>query len=49
MVGTCTIPLNQLLEDAPIANPNDGLYGEEVDGKHEMKEFTVSDYLFCIW
>lgn len=40
MVGTCTIPLTQLLADAPRANEK-GLYGEEVDGKHDMRELTV--------
>lgn len=41
MVGTCTLPLSELVADAPKPNPETGLYGKEEDGKHEMKEFTV--------
>lgn len=42
MVGSCTLPLSELIADAPKPDPATGLYGEKVDGKHEMKEFTVS-------
>ncbi|KAK8847556.1 phosphatidylserine decarboxylase [Kwoniella newhampshirensis] len=41
MVGTCTLPLSELVADAPKPNSETGLYGKEVDGKHEMKEFTL--------
>lgn len=41
MVGTCTLPLSQLVADAPGPDSETGLYGEEEDGKHDMKEFTV--------
>lgn len=42
MVGTCTLPLSELIADAPKPDPQTGLYDKEVDGKHEMKEFTVN-------
>jgi phosphatidylserine decarboxylase len=42
MVGTASLPLNELISDAPKPNPETGLYGKEEDGKHEMKEFTAS-------
>ncbi|KAE8540468.1 phosphatidylserine decarboxylase [Cryptococcus gattii VGV] len=42
MVGTCTLPLSELIADAPKPDPQTGLYDKEVDGKHEMKEFTLS-------
>ncbi|WVW78263.1 phosphatidylserine decarboxylase [Kwoniella bestiolae CBS 10118] len=42
MVGTCTLPLSELIADAPKPNPDTGLYDKEVDGKHEMKEFTLN-------
>ncbi|WVR04751.1 phosphatidylserine decarboxylase [Kwoniella sp. DSM 27419] len=41
MVGTCTLPLSDLVADAPRPNPETGLYDKEVDGKHEMREFTL--------
>ncbi|WVQ98224.1 phosphatidylserine decarboxylase [Kwoniella sp. CBS 9459] len=41
MVGTCTLPLSELVADAPKPNSETGLYDKEVDGKHEMKEFTL--------
>ncbi|OCF30786.1 phosphatidylserine decarboxylase [Kwoniella heveanensis BCC8398] len=41
MVGTCTLPLSELVADAPKPNAETGLYDKEVDGKHEMKEFTL--------
>ncbi|WVO16689.1 phosphatidylserine decarboxylase [Cryptococcus depauperatus] len=41
MVGTCTLPLSELIADAPKPHPETGLYDKEVDGKHEMKEFTL--------
>ena len=43
LVGTCTLPLSELVADAPKPNPETGLYQEGEDGKHEMKQFTVSD------
>ena len=45
MVGTCTIPLSELVADAPKLDERTGLYGKEEDGKHDMKEFTVSGLL----
>lgn len=42
MVGTCTLPLSELIADAPKPDLQTGLYDKEVDGKHEMKEFTVN-------
>ncbi|WRT64623.1 phosphatidylserine decarboxylase [Kwoniella shivajii] len=42
MVGTCTLPLSELIADAPKPNSETGLYEKEVDGKHEMKEFTLN-------
>ncbi|EIW71117.1 hypothetical protein TREMEDRAFT_67577 [Tremella mesenterica DSM 1558] len=42
MVGTATLPLNELMGDCPKPNPKTGLYGKNEDGKHEMKEFTLS-------
>ncbi|KAK4683625.1 phosphatidylserine decarboxylase, partial [Tremellales sp. Uapishka_1] len=42
MVGTCTLPLEELVADAPRPDPATGLYGKEEDGKHEMKEFTLA-------
>ncbi|WVF69626.1 phosphatidylserine decarboxylase [Kwoniella sp. CBS 6097] len=41
MVGTCTLPLSELVADAPKPNAETGLYDKEVDGKHEMREFTL--------
>lgn len=41
MVGTCTLPLSELVADAPSPDATTGLYGKEEDGKHEMREFTV--------
>ncbi|WWD21646.1 phosphatidylserine decarboxylase [Kwoniella shandongensis] len=41
MVGTCTLPLSELVADAPKPDAETGLYDKEVDGKHEMKEFTL--------
>ena len=42
MIGTCTLPLNKLMDDAPRPDPQTGLYGKLDDGKHDMAEFTVS-------
>ncbi|ORY24008.1 phosphatidylserine decarboxylase-domain-containing protein [Naematelia encephala] len=42
LVGGCTLPLSELLADAPKPNPETGLYGKEEDGKHEMREFVLS-------
>ncbi|WWC59635.1 phosphatidylserine decarboxylase [Kwoniella dejecticola CBS 10117] len=42
MVGTCTLPLSELIADAPKPDPETGLYDKNVDGKHEMKEFTLN-------
>ena len=44
LVGNCTLPLSDLISDAPKPDPETGLYPEGVDGKHEMKQFTVSDH-----
>ena len=41
MVGTCFLPLSQLVADAPRPDSDTGLHGSEEDGKHDMKEFTV--------
>lgn len=40
-IGASEIPVQQLIKDAPLPDPETGLYGPEVDGKHEMKEFTL--------
>lgn len=40
-LGACTIPLSELMADAPKPGAN-GLYAEGVDGKHDSKEFCVS-------
>ena len=42
MIGTALLPLDELMADAPKPDANTGLYGKEEDGKHDMKEFTVS-------
>lgn len=42
MVGSCTLPLNDLMDDAPHPDPETGLYAAHEDGKHESKTFTVS-------
>ncbi|KAK6903556.1 phosphatidylserine decarboxylase [Kwoniella mangroviensis CBS 8507] len=42
MVGTCTLPLSELIADAPKPDPETGLYDKEVDGKHEMRIFTLN-------
>ncbi|OWZ75979.1 phosphatidylserine decarboxylase [Cryptococcus neoformans Bt85] len=42
MIGSCVLPLSELIADAPKPDPQTGLYDKEVDGKHEMKEFTLS-------
>lgn len=42
LVGNCTLPLSELVADAPKPGPETGLYAEGEDGKHEMKQFTVS-------
>lgn len=41
-IGSSTIPLSELIEDAPRPDEKTGLYGAKEDGKHEMKEFKVS-------
>lgn len=41
-VGGCVLPLNELLADAPQPK-EDGLYSKDEDGKHEFREFTVSE------
>ncbi|TXT04887.1 hypothetical protein VHUM_03970 [Vanrija humicola] len=40
-VGTSTLPLSELAADAPKPDPVTGLYPENVDGKHDSKEFTL--------
>jgi Ca2+-dependent lipid-binding protein len=40
-IGSSTIPLSELVEDAPRPDEKTGLYGAKEDGKHEMKEFKV--------
>lgn len=45
MVGTCKLPLSELVADAPKPDPESGLYAKNVDGKHDMKEFTVGDLI----
>lgn len=42
MVGACTLPLTQLMDDAPQPHKETGLYDPEEDGKHESKTFSVS-------
>jgi phosphatidylserine decarboxylase len=42
MVGACKLPLSELVADAPKPNPETGLYAKHEDGKHDMKEFSVS-------
>ena len=42
-IGTSRIPLQELISDAPGPDPKTGLYGPREDGKHDMKEFAVSD------
>lgn len=41
-IGSSTIPLAELIADAPKPDEKTGLYGAKEDGKHEMKEFRVS-------
>lgn len=41
MVGTCILPLSDLMSNAPKPDPRTGLYAEGEDGKHETKEFTL--------
>lgn len=41
MVGTCTLSLDELMNDAPHPNEETGLYAKNEDGKHEMRSFTV--------
>lgn len=41
-IGSSTIPLSELVDDAPRPDEKTGLYGAKEDGKHEMKEFKVS-------
>lgn len=41
-IGSSTIPLSELIADAPRPGEKTGLYGAKEDGKHEMKEFKVS-------
>ncbi|KAJ9125079.1 hypothetical protein QFC22_000032 [Naganishia vaughanmartiniae] len=40
-IGSSTIPLAELLADAPKPDAKTGLYGPQEDGKHEMKEFKL--------
>lgn len=40
-IGSSTLPLAELIADAPSPDPTTGLYGEGVDGKHESREFTL--------
>lgn len=40
-IGSATLPLAELIADAPSPDPVTGLYGEGVDGKHESREFTL--------
>ena len=47
MVGTCFLPLSELLADAPRPSSDTGLHGNEEDGKHDMKEFTVRATTLC--
>jgi hypothetical protein len=42
MIGACTLPLGQLMDDAPHPDAETGLYDPEEDGKHETKTFAVS-------
>ena len=42
MVGSCTLPLSELVADAPHPDEETGLYAKHEDGKHELKSFTVS-------
>lgn len=41
MVGACTLPLSQLMDDAPHPDPETGLYDPDEDGKHDSKTFSV--------
>ena len=43
MVGTCTLPLTDLVADAPKPNADTGLYQDLDNSKHAMREFTVSE------
>ena len=40
-VGDAGFMVADLIADAPQGDENTGLYGEEVDGGHGMKEFKV--------
>lgn len=40
-IGSSTLPLAELIADAPRPDPETGLYGENEDGKHESREFTL--------
>lgn len=42
MVGSCTLPLSDLVNDAPHPDNETGLYAADEDGKHDSKTFTVS-------
>ena len=46
MIGACTLPLSQLMDDAPHPDAETGLYDPEEDGKHETKTFAVSLLMF---
>ena len=48
LVGNCTLPISELMLDAPKPDPKTGLYAEDEDGKHEMKQFTVG-YRMLTW
>ena len=45
MIGACTLPLSQLMDDAPHPDAETGLYDPEEDGKHESKTFAVSAFV----
>lgn len=40
-VGSCVLPLSELIADAPKPGEK-GLYQKNEDGKHDFKEFCVS-------
>ena len=41
MIGNATLPLSELIDDAPKPDPETGLYGANEDGKHALREFTL--------
>jgi phosphatidylserine decarboxylase len=44
-IGSNTIPLSELVAEAPKPDPETGLYDANEDGKHEMKDYKVSIFL----